>query len=85
MKHLTLAAVLSLTCASAFAGQACTDAPKNTWMSKEQITTQVKGMGYTIKKLDVEDKCYEVKGLDKDGKKVEAYFNPVDGKLVKTK
>ena len=54
-------------------------------MSKEQITTQVKGMGYTIKKLDVEDNCYEVKGLDKDGKKVEAYFNPVDGKLVKTK
>ena len=52
MKHLTLAAVLSLTCASAFAGQSCTDAPKNTWMSKEQITTQVKGMGYTIKKLD---------------------------------
>lgn len=85
MKHLTLAAVLSLTCASAFAGQSCTDAPKSSWMSKEQITTQVKGMGYTIKKLDVEDNCYEVKGLDKDGKKVEAYFNPVDGKLVKTK
>ena len=85
MQRIALGAVLSIASLSAFAGQSCTDAPKSSWMSKEQITAQVKGMGYTIKKLDVEDNCYEVKGLDKDGKKVEAYFNPVDGKLVKTK
>jgi hypothetical protein len=41
--------------------------------------------GIAAKIQTINDNCYEVKGLDKDGKKVEAYFNPVDGKLVKTK
>jgi hypothetical protein len=29
--------------------------------------------------------CYEIYGKNKQGQKVEVYFNPVDGKVVKTK
>ena len=31
-----------------------------------------------------EGNCYEIYGFDKDGKKVEIYFDPVSGKPVKS-
>lgn len=40
--------------------------------------------GYKIKKFKVTSgNCYEVYGWDKDGKKVEIYYNPITGEKVK--
>ena len=39
--------------------------------------------GYTIKTFKVSGNCYEIYGFAKDGKKVEIYFNPVDGSIIK--
>ncbi|WP_101341627.1 PepSY domain-containing protein [Cereibacter azotoformans] len=66
------------------AADICTDHPKDQWMTKEQITTLATGQGYEIKGVKEEDGCWEVKGM-KDGTRVEAYFDPVSGDLVKTK
>jgi hypothetical protein len=41
-------------------------------------------MGYEVRKVDEEDGCWEVKGT-KEGKRVEAYFDPVTGEVVKVK
>ena len=35
--------------------------------------------GYKISKFKQPGSCYEIYGTDKDGKKVEIYYNPVDG------
>ena len=39
--------------------------------------------GYTVTKSKVDGSCYEVYAKDKDGKKFELFYNPVDLQLVK--
>lgn len=68
----------------AFAGPECTMAEKSTWMDKDKFQADRKAEGYEIKKFKVTDgNCYEIYGWDKDKRKVEIYYNPVTGAVVK--
>jgi hypothetical protein len=40
-------------------------------------------VGYKINKFKQPGTCYEIYGTNKEGKKVEVYFNPVDASIVK--
>ncbi|KON81495.1 PepSY domain-containing protein [Azoarcus sp. PA01] len=82
-----LLAVAGLTLSAvAFAGPQCTDQPKSDWMSEEAMKQKIAEQGYTVDKFKTTDgNCYEIYGKDKDGKKVEIYFSPIDGSVVKEK
>jgi hypothetical protein len=69
----------------AFAKKSCTEEPKSKWMTEEAFKQKATADGYTIRKFKQPGTCYEIYGTDKDGKKVEVYFNPVDGSVVKKK
>lgn len=69
----------------AFAKKTCTDQPKDKWMSEADFKKKVEAEGYQIKKFKTPGTCYEIYGLNKEGKNVEIYFNPVDGTPVKSK
>jgi hypothetical protein len=84
MKQLVLAAVVACVTAPAFASDICAEHPKDQWMTEEAITAMATEKGYEVRKVKKEDGCWEVKGT-KDGQRVEAYFDPVSGELVKTK
>ncbi|KQW29135.1 hypothetical protein ASE36_11755 [Rhizobium sp. Root274] len=77
---------LSLISVASFAGLAhaedtkC-DAPKDKWMTEDAMKAKATEMGYDVRQVKVEDGCYEVYGI-KDGKKVEAIFNPATGEQV---
>lgn len=77
-----LTLIVSLT-GVAHAKKTCTDQPKEKWMSEADFKKKVEADGYKIKKFKQPGTCYEIYGTDKDGKKVEIYFNPVDGTPVK--
>lgn len=81
---LAIAAVL-LTSGVAHAKKTCTDQPKAKWMSEEAFKKMAEAEGYKIRKFKQPGTCYEIYGTDKNGKKVEIYFNPVDGSIVKSK
>lgn len=53
--------------------------------SKDEIKTMLEAQGYQVKKLGEEDGCVEMKGFDKDQKRVEVYVHPVSGEIVKIK
>jgi hypothetical protein len=53
-------------------------------MSEVAIKAKAAEMGYDVKNVKVEDGCFEVYAI-KDGKKVEAYMNPVTAEVVRTK
>ena len=36
-----------------------------------------------MRKIEADDGCYEVKGVDKNGAKVKHYLNPATGEVVK--
>ncbi|MCB1677246.1 MAG: PepSY domain-containing protein [Halioglobus sp.] len=69
---------------AAIAGPQCTDAPKSEWMTEEAMQQSLIEQGYTIDRFVVtKGNCYEIYGKDKQGVKVEIYFNPVTGEPVK--
>ena len=85
MKHQLLVLCFLTLSLGAYAKKNCTDEPKDKWMSEADFKKKVETEGYTIKKFKQPGTCYEIYGTDKDGKKVEIYFNPVDGSIVKSK
>jgi hypothetical protein len=58
-------------------------APGSNWMTVAQITEKFTSQGYDVRQVKVEDGGYELYAIDKDGKRVEAYVDPVNGDLLK--
>ena len=85
MRRFLIASASVLAFASAASAfDICKSYPQNEWMSKEALTQKVEAMGYQVGGIKAEDGCWEVKGK-KDGKRVEDYFDPKTGELVKSK
>lgn len=85
MKQLVMALMILGTAASAHAKKDCTAEPKSNWMSEADFKKKVEAEGYKISKFKQPGTCYEIYGTNSEGRKVEIYFNPVDGSIVKAK
>lgn len=85
MTQIILTAFILLAGLSAQAKDSCTDQPKDKWMTEEAFKQKAEADGYKIRKFKTPGSCYEIYGTDKNGKDVEIYFNPVDGRIVKSK
>ena len=85
--HLvTLAMVAVLAAASSsFAGADCAAHPKEEWLPEAELKKKLEDQGYKIKVFKIDGNCYEIYGWDKEGKKVEIYFDTKDGSIVKQK
>lgn len=68
-------ALLSLISLQAFASADCPTYPKSEWASEETLKKALADEGYSIKKFKVDVSCYEIYGRNKEGKKVEIYFD----------
>ena len=71
--------------AIASGNEGCGDAPRSQWMTKQAVAAKVAAMGYKVRRVKVDDGCYEVYGIDRQGARVEIYLNPVSGKVVRQK
>jgi len=83
MKNFLLSLVILGSVAPAYAKKDCTSEPKSKWMSEADLKKRLETEGYKISKFKQPGSCYEIYGMNKEGKKVEIYFNPVDGSVVK--
>lgn len=59
----------------ALADDDCT-APKEEWQSEEALQKTLGKTGWEIERFKIDDGCYEIEGLDEQGRKVEAEFDP---------
>ncbi len=86
MPTLFLAALLSLLAAGSVAyaknNEGCTRAPKEQWLSTEQLKSKLTEKGFTVSKVEIEDVCAEADAKDKDGKETELHLDPATGNLV---
>lgn len=80
----TLILVLSLSAPAVASGYKCKSGPVSEWMSQDSILKSLVTKGYEIRKIEVEDGCYEVYVL-KDGKRFEIFVNPTTGAIEKIK
>lgn len=83
MRKLLIGLTLVMLAPTVNAKKNCTDLPKDQWLKEEDFKKRLEGEGYKIRKFKQPGTCYEIYGTNKDGKKVEIYFNPVDGSVVK--
>ena len=90
MKSMVLSAALlaalaaPLTAGSALASDKCS-VPKAEWQPQETLQQKLEGDGWKVKKIKVDDGCYEVYGTDAAGKRMEVYFDPKTFVAVKSK
>ncbi len=83
MRKILLGALVVLSPA-ALAGPECTTADQSEWLDKAEFQENLKAEGYKIKVFKVtEGNCYEIYGWNKEEQKVEIYYNPVTGDVVK--
>lgn len=85
MKQLIMGLALLSIASSTYAKKNCTNEPKEKWMQESEFKKKAEAEGYKISKFKQPGTCYEIYGTNKNGKKVEIYFNPVDGSIVKEK
>lgn len=69
---------------AAFAKADCTAHPKSEWMKESDAKAKLEAEGYKIRKFKVDGNCYEIYGHDKNGKKVEIYYDTKTLAVVKS-
>lgn len=85
--RIALALAATLLAAAPFAVQAkanCKPYPKSEWMKADEARSRIESQGYTIDKFKVDGNCYEIYGKNKEGKKVEIYFDARTLDVVKS-
>lgn len=72
------AAVLSVCATAAFAhgNVQCKEYPKSEWRPHTELQEKLVKEGWTVRRMEKTDTCYEVYGKDPKGKRVEAFFDP---------
>lgn len=68
---------------AALAAADCKPYPKEEWASEGTLKEALDAEGYTIKKFKIDGNCYEMYGRNKEGKKVEIYFDMKTLAIVK--
>jgi hypothetical protein len=77
-------AAIALTACSKNADVQCTTATQDTWKSEQTFREELLAKGYIIDEFKVTPgNCYEIYGKNPEQTKVEIYFNPVDGAVIK--
>jgi hypothetical protein len=69
---------------AAFAKADCAAHPKSEWIKESDARSQLEAQGYKIKKFKVDGNCYEIYGHNKEGKKVEIYYDTKTLAVVKS-
>ncbi len=84
-----IAAALPLATAAALplaaqASPSCTKEPRSAWLSEAQMKEKLTQLGYHDIKVfkTTASGCYEIYGRNAQNRKVEVYFNPIDGSVV---
>jgi len=73
--QMTALMVTFLISTAVLADDDCTD-PVADWQPQENLRQLMIDNGWDVKRIKVDDGCYEVKGFDQDGHRVEAKFSP---------
>lgn len=86
MKYTLIpAAFLAMTAlGSAHASEDECNVPKSQWQPEQTLQQKLEAEGWQVKRIKVDDGCYEVYGVNAEGKRMETYFNPKTFEVVKS-
>jgi hypothetical protein len=74
--YLPLAVVMALGSAGAAVASDDCHRPMAEWQSRDAVTAHVAALGITPERLRIDDGCYEVRGRDGEGNRIELMVDP---------
>ncbi len=77
LKALALVATLALAGPARADSDRCRAGPEAGWKPLAELVGKLAAEGWRLRSVEIDDGCYEVKGVDKDGRYHEAYFHPL--------
>jgi hypothetical protein len=81
--RILMSIVIAAFASSAFASPKCTVEPKDKWISESDMRAKAEAAGHKIDVFKItKGGCYEIYGRDAAGKRIEIYFNPLNGNVV---
>ncbi|MDR2221071.1 MAG: PepSY domain-containing protein [Methylobacillus sp.] len=75
---------LALAAAPALAGKDC-DVPVQRWQSRDAVMQHAARQGWQVQRLKIDDGCYEIRGLDAQGRAFKAKLDPETLNVLKMK
>jgi hypothetical protein len=63
----------------------CTTEPKSAWKPHTELQQKLTREGWVIRRIEMTASCYEVYAKDPQGKRIEAFFDPVTFARVEEK
>lgn len=81
----TPAVIFSIMMSSAaIAGPECTKEPASKWLPQDEMKAKIVSSGHKIEVFKTTSgNCYEIYGRNPAGKRVEIYYHPITGEVVK--
>lgn len=79
------AVALVASAAHAHGDARCEKVAKSEWRSQDELKKQLVAEGATVRRIKVENGCYEVYGFDSKGKKFENFYHPKTLERVEAK
>jgi hypothetical protein len=73
---ITAIVVGALASGPGFAEEAECNVPTTEWQPEEALRQKLEYAGWEIRRIKTDNGCYEVYGFDKDGHRMETYFDP---------
>ena len=75
-KTLTIIALLAvLPAAAAFADDDCF-VPMANWQPRDAVSRLAEESGWTVRRIKIDDGCYEIDGSDAEGRRIEVTIHP---------
>lgn len=79
LARAVLGSLLMLCATPSLADTECARPDRSAWMPESQFREQLKRQGVQITKFRITPgNCYEIYGFDREGRKLEIYYDPVD-------
>ena len=79
-----IALLVALTSGTVAASDLCS-VPEADRQPIEALQQKLESEGWQVKKIKIDDGCYEAYAIDETGQRVEAYFDPMTFELLKSK
>jgi len=83
-RHGLLVLSLGLAALPTWGSDDC-DAPVNRWQTREALRQWASAQGWQIQRLKIDDGCYEIRGMDAQGRTFKAKVDPETLKVLKMK
>ena len=77
-----LTSLVALPIGSARADDDCF-IPMADWKPREAVAAMAAELGWTVRRIKIDDGCYEIIGTDAEGRQMEATVNPATLEVIK--